>query len=93
MSAEDELMAEGILGDEAKRFLEGDLGKYMRGCADQDIQEAILDLGAADPQDTKAIRDIQNRIWRARNFSGWLIELVQRGEEALRVYQQQKQED
>jgi hypothetical protein len=89
---EDELSAEAILGDEARKFLEGDLGRYMRGCAEQDVQEALLDLEDADPEDHKKIRDIQNKIWRARNFPVWLNELVQRGEEALRVYQQQQKE-
>ena len=89
---EDELAAEAILGDEARRFLDGDLGKYMRGVAEQEIQEAILELEDADPEDKKKIREIQNKIWRARNFTGWLNELVQRGEEALRAFQQQKQE-
>jgi hypothetical protein len=87
---EDELAAEAILGDEAKRFLNGDLGKYMRGVAEQDIQEAILELEDVDSRDDKKVRDIQNKIWRARNFVGYLEELVQRGEEALRVYQQQQ---
>ena len=91
MTDEDALSAEAILGDEAKRFLEGDLGRYMRGVADQEVEKAILELEEVDPGDAKKVREIQNRIWRARNFPAWLVELVQRGEEALRVYQQQKQ--
>jgi len=92
MTTEDQLIAEAIMGDEAKKFLEGDLGRYMKGVADQEVEEAIIDLQDTDPTDTKKVWEIKNRIWRARNFSTWLLELVQRGEEALRVYQQQKQE-
>jgi len=92
MTTEDQLIAEAIMGDEAKKFLEGDLGRYMKGVADQEVEEAIIDLQDTDPTDTKKVWEIKNRIWRARNFSTWLIELVQRGEEALRVYQQQKQD-
>lgn len=92
MNQEDALIAEAVLGDEAKKFLEGDLGRYMKGVADQEVEEAIIDLQDTDPTDTKKVWEIKNRIWRARNFSTWLIELVQRGEEALRVYQQQKQD-
>jgi len=92
MNQEDALIAEAVLGDEAKKFLEGDLGRYMKGVADQEVEEAIIDLQDTDPSDTKKVWEIKNRIWRARNFSTWLIELVQRGEEALRVYQQQKQD-
>lgn len=87
----DELEAQAVLGDEAKRFLAGDLGKKMLDYASQEVEEAIIELENTDPSDQKKMWEIKNRIWRAKNFGGWLYELVQRGDEALRVYQQQKQ--
>lgn len=92
MNPQDALAAEAILGDEAKKFLNGDLGRYMKGVAEQEVEEAILDLEKTDPSDMKKVWEIKNRIWRARNFSAWLLDLVQKGEEALRVYQQQQEE-
>lgn len=88
----EELEAEALLGDEAKRFLEGDLGKVLKGIAEQEVKKAILEFEEADLTDEKKVRDLQNRIWRASRFTGWLEELVERGEEALRALQQQKQE-
>lgn len=90
MSAE--LEAEAVMGDEAKRFLDGDLGRILRGIAEQEVKAAVLEFEDVDLTEEKKIRDLQNRIWRASRFTGWLEELVERGEEALRALQQQKQE-
>ena len=87
------LEAEALLGDEAKRFLEGDLGRVLKGIAEQEIKKATLDFEEADLTDEKKIRDLQNRIWRASRFTGWLEELVERGEEALRSLEQQKRQE
>lgn len=92
MAGDNEIIAEALLGEEAKKFLGGDLAKFMLGCAEQDAKLASEGLEDVDPKAEDKIRDLQNRIWRARSFEGWLNELVQRGEDALRVYQQQKQE-
>lgn len=87
-----ELEAEAVMGDEAKRFLDGDLGKILKGIAEQEVKAAILEFEEVDLTNDKKIRDLQNRIWRASRFTGWLEELVERGEEALRALQQQKQQ-
>lgn len=92
MTDEESLVAEALLGDEAKKFLTGELGRFLLGCAEQDAKLAASGLEDVDPSDQKKIRDLQNRVWRARSFEGWLNELVQRGEDAIKVYQQQKQE-
>lgn len=88
----EELEAEALLGDEAKRFLEGDLGKVLKGIADQEVKKALIEFEEVDLTNEKKVRDLQNRIWRASRFTGWLEELVERGDEALRALQQQKQE-
>jgi len=88
-----ELEAEALLGDDAKRFLEGDLGRVLKGIAEQEVKKAILEFEEVDLTDEKKVRDLQNRIWRASRFTGWLEELVERGEEALRAIQQQKQQE
>ena len=87
-----ELEAEALMGDEARRFLDGDLGKVLKGIAEQEVKKAILEFEEIDLTEEKKVRDLQNRIWRASRFTGWMEELVERGDEALRVLQQQKQE-
>jgi hypothetical protein len=68
------------------------LGKILKGIAEQEVKAAILEFEEVDLTNEKKVRDLQNRIWRASRFTGWLVELVERGDEALRALQQQKQE-
>lgn len=68
------------------------MGKVLKGIAEQEVKKAIIEFEEVDLTDEKKVRDLQNRIWRASRFTGWLEELVERGEEALRALQQQKQE-
>ena len=35
-----ELYAEGIMGRDAEDFIQGDLGQYLIGCAEQEIKTA-----------------------------------------------------
>ena len=89
----DELIAEAELGEEARKFLAGDLGKWMIGCAEQEVQAAMEALETADPDNAKVIRDLQNKAWRGRRFSEWLAELVSRGEGAIAAFKQQQHQD
>lgn len=89
----DELIAEAELGEEARNFLAGDLGKWMTGCAEQEVRSAQEALETADPNDEKVIRELQNKAWRGRRFSEWLTELVSRGESAMAAFKQQQHED
>lgn len=87
----DELIAEALIGDEAKRFLESDLGQVILGMAQQEVDAAVEKLKAVDPTDAKVIREIQNEVWRAEQFKGWLTELFHKGEAALQAFKQQSE--
>lgn len=86
----DELVAEAEVGDEARQFLESDLGKTILGIAQQQIEEAMLRLRSVDPTDANTIRQIQNEIWRAESFEEWLKQLFHNGEAAIQLYRQQR---
>lgn len=88
----DELLAEVDLGDQADQFLQGDLGRYLFGCCDQEVEAAVRDLKVVDASNTKAIQDLQNRIWRAESVKAWLVELVLRGQQAIGVIQGEQTE-
>lgn len=90
MSEEDELIAEALVGDEAKRFLESDLGKIVLGIADQESEAARVALESVDADDIQAIRKLQNKAAMGRLFRQWLIELFTTGESALEVYRHGK---
>jgi len=78
-----ELIAEYKLGEDAQAFLKGDLGRFLLGRAQQEIDLAREEMDDIDPHAFKEIRDLQNQIWRARSFGNWLAELIHRGNEAL----------
>ena len=83
----EELVAEALIGDEAKKFLESDLGKTLIGMSEQDKELAVLQFSDADITDPKKMRKIQDDIRFALEFRGRIIDLFNRGEEALRVIQ------
>jgi hypothetical protein len=66
------LIAEVELGMDAKAFLESSIGRYLVGCAQQEIVEAQEELSRVLPWRRRRITELQNRVWRARAFLGWL---------------------
>ncbi len=76
------LWAEAVLGKDAEEFFNSELGKYLTGCAEQEEKEALDALANADASEYKQIVMLQNRVWRARAFMGWLQELVVAGKQA-----------
>lgn len=86
----DQLIAEAEIGEEARKFVESDLGKTIIGMAQQDARAAEEALGDVDPTDIKAIVSLQNKIKLCRLFEQWLAELISRGNDAINVYTQQR---
>jgi hypothetical protein len=87
----DELIATAELGDEAKRFLESDLGKCLLGMAQQEVESAREALETTSPMDYLKVRELQNQAWLGRHFNQWLLELLHKGEAALVIYKQQRE--
>ncbi len=88
----EELIAEALIGDEAERFVETELGKTILGMAKQEVMAAQEELEKVDPDNVKKIRDLQNQAWRARSFESWLVELITKGRQALEVHKHESQE-
>ena len=78
----DLLMAEAILGRDAEEFLNTELGQYLMGRCEQEIQEAQELLSEVSPWRKRRIRDLQNQVWRARSLKTWLAELIANGKAA-----------
>lgn len=85
------LIAEAEIGESARVFLAGDLGRMLVGMAQQEIDGALAGLADVEPTDTKTIRDLQNKIWLGRHFGQWLGELVSKGNNAISIYKQQQE--
>lgn len=88
-----ELIAEAELGDEAKQFLEGNLGKFLKGVADQEVKIVQDLLLKADPENTIAIRELQNRAFRWQMFTELLEGLVASGNQAIEIFKQQTEQE
>ncbi|MBF0422975.1 MAG: hypothetical protein HQL73_08285 [Magnetococcales bacterium] len=75
-------LAEVDLGLQCQKFFSSDVGRYLLGRAAQEIQEARDLLEQVHHEETGSVRQLQNRIWRARSFITWIDEAVRDGEEA-----------
>lgn len=73
------LLAEAVLGRDADEFLSSELGRFIVGRCDQEIQEAQALLSEVSPWRRNRIRQLQNQVWRARSMKVWLVELVNAG--------------
>ena len=90
---ENDLIDAAELGEEAKKFLESDLGKSLLARAQQETLSALEALGECDATDTKAIVNLQNRAALGRQFPEWIREIIHIGDEALHVWKQQNSEN
>lgn len=86
----DELIAAAELGEEARRFLESDLGKCLLGMAQQEVELAQEALERVSPTDVEAIRSLQNKALMGRQFEQWLMELLDKGNNAMTVFKHQQ---
>ena len=85
----EELVAHALIGDEAEKFLESDLGKCLFGMAQQEVMLAQEALETVDPENMLEIRRLQNRAWLGRSFEGFVRELIDRGRQATEIYQKE----
>ena len=78
----EEMLAEAVLGRDAEELIASELGQTLVGMAQQEADEATYKLQRTHPWRTRRIRELQNEIWRAQSFQAWLVELVERGQQA-----------
>ena len=90
MSELDELSAEAEIGDQAKIFMDSELGRTLLGIAEQESETARRALGRVDPDNKKEIVRLQNEIALGERFPQWLNELFEKGNNALEIYRHEK---
>ena len=76
------LVAEADLGSETVEWLHSGVGRYIVGCAQQEIASAHELLAHTSPWRRRRIQELQNRIWRAESLLAWLRELLLGGHAA-----------
>jgi hypothetical protein len=84
VTTEEELTEKVLAGQEAEDFVNGRVGQKVIELARLEVDAAALDMRDVDLKDEKKLREIQNRIWRATQFEGWLEEIIVAGREAYK---------
>ena len=79
------LIAEADLANETVEWLRSSVGRYIVGCAHQEIMEAQEQLATTWSWRRRRIQELQNKIWRAQSLLNWLRELVIAGHQATRT--------
>lgn len=82
--------AEILLGDDAEKFFQSDIGKYIIGRAGQEVDEATEGLKKVDPEDTQKIRELQFKVQVAESVPCWLQELIIAGKQAMEILQEEQ---
>lgn len=77
-----ELLHTVQFGLEIKGFLDGAVGKYLLGRADQERQAALELLAEADASDVNYVRELQLIVRRAASLGEWLEEARMAGQAA-----------
>jgi hypothetical protein len=93
MDLDDGLLAEAVVGRQAENFLNSDIGQALLAKAEMEARDAMDVLKKIAPDRQQEIRELQNRIWRADSFEGWLVELIQSGRQAATQLEQQRVEE
>jgi hypothetical protein len=81
----EQAMAEAIMGRDAADFIRSELGKVLLGRARIERDTALDTLKTVYPWRRRKIQELQNTIWRAESFEGWLAELIINGQNAERI--------
>ena len=95
----EELLAEDLLGREVKEFLLTNVGKYIDGCTQQDIQSATDEMMAIDPYAYTSLAELQNKISSIKlkaligeSLRGYMADAIVKGNQALHQLENEGQE-
>lgn len=84
---EDPKLEQAVFGEEVRRFLAEDrIGRYIVAKAGAAMEDGVMQLKDVDPDDPKAIRNIQFKIRVAEAVMGWLGEAIDDGERAAQIH-------
>lgn len=86
----EQTVKEIAIGLDAERFMQSDLGRYLLGRAQANVEEAMEGLKVADPDNAKEVRDLQNIVMVNEYFLYWLGEAITQGRAAEELLSQQE---
>lgn len=77
--------AQAVLGIEAREFLNSAVGRFLHGCAKQELNDCtakLLKLNPYTPEGKREWEQLQLRAACAENFIKWCIEMINSGDNA-----------
>lgn len=77
------MQQQALLGQQVRGFVDSEIGKYLLSRADERAEGALHQLAGVDPEDAPAIRRLQNEIRVADHFREFLLDAVDRGDDAM----------
>jgi hypothetical protein len=92
---EREYFHQAKLGQDTIDFLRSDVGKYLHGCAKQEIEILRDELEKVNPDSIwgrRKLRRLQKKAEAARFFMTWCAEAIQVGEVAYRELDEYRSE-
>lgn len=82
---EQQYFAQAKIGNDVYDFLHSPVGRYLHGCAKQEVEALRDELEKCNPDSIwgrRKIRRLQVKAEAARNFMTWCAEAIQVGEHA-----------
>lgn len=92
---ERELFARSQLGVKIRDFIESDVGRYLQGRAQQEIEQAQVDALDCNPRTwwgRRKLLKLQDKAGVARSFLRWIVEAIQDGEVAFQELSEYRKE-
>ena len=84
------LIAESMLGEDAAEFVKSDLGRYLIGRANQEIEDAVELLKKTASWRRNRIAQLQHNIRVAESAKEWILECIVSGKTALAALERRR---
>jgi len=83
--SQEELTMRAVLGEQVHKFMNTDMGHYLRNRAADEEFKALKKLRECDPENAGLIRQYQNEALVAESVIKWLEDSIADGLQALRI--------
>lgn len=90
MDDEKQLYKDAILGQDAEQFFTTELGQWVLKKSLAESEKAATELRAVDPENSKAVRELQNEIMIAERCLIWFNNAIRAGKQALEILEERE---
>lgn len=85
MSDMREVQETAVFGERVKLFLESDVGQYVIGRLETELDESVEQLKGVHPWRWRKISQIQERIRSFERFKIWMADAIIEGQQAMKI--------